>query len=85
MVARNQAAETLLERIAPMTLRWALGVTLLAAVADRFGLWGPPGAVNISWGNWPRFVAYTAQVNSFLPAAVAPELVDKITRLVPIA
>lgn len=57
-----------------MTLRWALGVTLLSAVADRFGLWGPPGAVNISWGNWPRFVAYTAQVNSFLPAAVAPEL-----------
>jgi putative oxidoreductase len=55
-------------------LRRALGVTLLSAVVDRFGLWGPPGAVNISWGNWPRFVAYTAQVNSFLPAAVAPEL-----------
>ena len=48
-----------------MTLRWALGVTLLSAVADRFGLWGPPGAVNIR----PRFVAYTAKVNSFLPAA----------------
>ena len=51
-----------------MTLRWALGVTLLSAVADRFGLWGLPGVVNISWGNWPRFVAYTAKVNSFLPA-----------------
>jgi uncharacterized membrane protein YphA (DoxX/SURF4 family) len=43
-------------------------------VADRFGLWGPPGADNISWGNWSHFVAYTAQVNSFLPAAVAPAL-----------
>jgi uncharacterized membrane protein YphA (DoxX/SURF4 family) len=43
-------------------------------VADRFGLWGPPGATNVSWGDWPRFVAYTAKVNNFLPAALAPEL-----------
>ena len=43
-------------------------------MADRFGLWGSPGAVNIAWGNWSGFVAYTAKVNSFLPAAVAPEL-----------
>jgi putative oxidoreductase len=55
-------------------LRWALGVTLLSAVADRFGLWGPPGTVNVSWGDWSRFVAYTAKVNSFLPTALAPEL-----------
>jgi hypothetical protein len=30
-------------RIAPLLLRLALGVTLLSAVADRFGIWGPPG------------------------------------------
>lgn len=67
-------ARPIFERVAPVTLRWALGVTFLSAVADRFGLWGPPGAVNIAWGNWSRFVAYTAKVNSFLPAAVASEL-----------
>jgi uncharacterized membrane protein YphA (DoxX/SURF4 family) len=64
----------MLKRIAPLTLRWALGATLLSAVADRFGLWGPPGAANVSWGDWSHFVAYTAKVNSFLPAILAPGL-----------
>jgi uncharacterized membrane protein YphA (DoxX/SURF4 family) len=58
--------------VAPLALRWALAATILSAVADRFGLWGPPGAANVSWGDWPHFVAYTAKVNSFLPAIVAP-------------
>ena len=61
-------------RIAPLVLRLALGVTLLSAVADRFGIWGPPGARTVSWGDWTHFVAYTAEVNSFLPNSVAPAL-----------
>ena len=68
------AAEDFLVRIAPGTLRWALGVTLLSAVADRFGGWGPPGSANASWGDWPHFVAYTARVNGVLPATLAPAL-----------
>jgi hypothetical protein len=28
--------------IAPILMRWALGLTMLSAVADRFGFWGPP-------------------------------------------
>src|SRR5215469_6204298 len=44
-------------RIAPLLLRLALGVTLLSAVADRFGIWGPPGAGAVSWGDWTYFVA----------------------------
>jgi putative oxidoreductase len=60
--------------VAPLALRWALAVTILSAVADRFGLWGPPGSANVSRGDWPHFVAYTAKVNSFLPAIVAPAL-----------
>lgn len=68
------ALENLLVRIAPGTLRWALGVTLLSAVADRFGGWGPPGQANVSWGNWTHFVAYTARVDGFLPAMLAPTL-----------
>ncbi len=71
-------AESLLERfirpIAPIILRWALGITLLSAVADRFGIWGPPGTVNVSWGDWPHFVGYTAKVNSFAPGSYAPVL-----------
>jgi putative oxidoreductase len=61
-------------RIAPLVPRLALGVTLLSAVADRFGIWGPPGAGAVSWGDWTYFVAYTAKVNSFLPSFLAPAL-----------
>ena len=54
-------------RIAPLLLRLALSVTLLSAVADWFGIWGPPGAATADWGDWTHFVAYTSKVNSFLP------------------
>ncbi len=47
--------------------RVAMGVTFLSPVADRFGLWGPPGAPNVSWGNWDRFVAYSTRLNWYLP------------------
>jgi putative oxidoreductase len=66
--------EGLLQHVAPVLLRWALAVTFLSAVANRFGLWGPPGTANVSWGDWSHFVAYTAKVNSFLPGIVAPAL-----------
>jgi putative oxidoreductase len=61
-------------RIAPLLLRLALGVTLLSAVADRFGIWGPPGAATVAWGDWTHFVAYTAKVNSFFPSSLAPAI-----------
>jgi putative oxidoreductase len=66
--------EGFLASVAPVVLRWALAATILSAVADRFGLWGLPGTANVSWGDWPHFVAYTAKVNSFLPGVVAPAL-----------
>ncbi len=66
--------ENLAGRFAPAILRWVLGLTLLSAVADRFGWWGAYGATNVSWGDWAHFVAYTAKVNGFLPAALAPSL-----------
>ena len=59
---------------AALFARLALGAAFLAAVADRFGLWGAPGQRNVAWGDFGHFVDYTAQVNSFLPAAVAPVL-----------
>jgi uncharacterized membrane protein YphA (DoxX/SURF4 family) len=50
------------------------GVSFLSAVADRFGTWGAYGQPNVSWGNYARFVDYTAKLNWFLPAAMIPAL-----------
>ena len=55
-------------------LRFALGVSFLSAVADRFGLWGVNGQPNVAWGNYAHFVDYTAKLNSFLPVATIPPL-----------
>src|SRR5512142_367029 len=51
--------------------RLALGLSFLSAVADRFGLWGPYGAKNVSWGNFARFVEYTGAVTSLFPSSLA--------------
>lgn len=53
-------------------LRLSLGVGFLSAVADRFGLWGPPGATNVAWGDFASFSAYTAQLNPWAPSALLP-------------
>src|SRR6201999_57296 len=53
-------------------LRILIALAFLEAVADRFGLLGPPGSAGVTWGNFARFIEYTGVVNSFLPAAVAP-------------
>jgi len=37
---------------AGLILRIVLGITMLSAVADRFGLWGAPGDPGVAWGNW---------------------------------
>jgi uncharacterized membrane protein YphA (DoxX/SURF4 family) len=50
--------------------RVALGASFLSAVADRFGLWGPYGAKNVSWGNFAHFVEYTGEVTSLLPGSL---------------
>ena len=55
-------------------VRTALGITFLAAVADRFGWWGANGRTNVAWGDFGHFVHYTRMVNSFLPASLAPIL-----------
>lgn len=52
--------------IAQLFLRLAIAVSFLSAVADRFGIWGAPGAAFVSWGNWQNFVAYSNSVNSFI-------------------
>ena len=44
-------------------LRIALAAGFLSAVADRFGLWGPPGTPGVAWGNWSEFLDYVAALN----------------------
>jgi hypothetical protein len=52
--------------------RFALGACFLSAGADRFGLWGPYGAKNVSWGGFARFVEYTSAVMSLFPSLPLP-------------
>src|SRR5215469_14668105 len=62
--------------VSSVFLRLALGIAFLSAVADRFGLWGLYGQPNVSWGNYARFVDYTAKLNWFLPASTIPALAN---------
>ncbi|MEG1591839.1 DoxX family membrane protein [Chryseobacterium sp.] len=48
-------------------LRLAISVTMLSAVADRFGFWGD----NSAWGNWENFEKYTRQLTFFLPETLS--------------
>lgn len=59
--------------IATLT-RLLVGLAFFENVIDRLGFLGPPGAPGVSWGDFQHFIAYTAQVNAFAPAAVVPAL-----------
>lgn len=54
-------------KVAQLFLRLALALTMLSAVADRFGLWKN----NVAWGNWENFEKYTAQLTFFLPPVLS--------------
>jgi putative oxidoreductase len=71
---RDTKRDNLLGRFGIFYARLAIGGAFLSAVADRFGLWGPYGKHNVSWGSFHNFTGYVAKVNSFLPASWAPAL-----------
>jgi hypothetical protein len=54
-----------LAKFSSVFLRLTLGISFLSAVTDRFGLWGAYGQPNAVWGNFGRFVDYTAKLNLF--------------------
>ena len=56
------------------SVRLLVGFAFFENVIDRLGFIGPPGAPGVSWGDFPHFIAYTAQVNAFAPAALIPAL-----------
>jgi putative oxidoreductase len=60
--------------LAAAFLRLSLGAGFLSAVADRLGIWGPPGASMVSWGNFHNFLLYTAKLNPWCPAPCLPLL-----------
>jgi uncharacterized membrane protein YphA (DoxX/SURF4 family) len=52
-------------------LRLAISLSLLSAVADRFGMWN----VEVSaWGNWDNFVASTKTITPWFPNSIIPIL-----------
>jgi hypothetical protein len=67
---KSRRAETL-ERVGILYARITLGVAFLSGIADRFGLYR---GRNVGYGNFDGFLHYTAQVNSFMPAATIPFL-----------
>jgi uncharacterized membrane protein YphA (DoxX/SURF4 family) len=67
---------SVLTTLSSVFLRLALGISFLSAVADRCGLWGAYGQPNVSWGNYARFVDYTAKLNWFLPTSIIPALAN---------
>lgn len=58
--------------LAAWAVRLALAASFLSAVADRLGLWGPPGAAGVAWGNVAQYKAYVGTLLWFLPAALVP-------------
>src|SRR5262249_57164882 len=58
--------------VAAIFLRLALAAGFLSAVADRFGLWGPPGTPGVAWGGFDPFLAYTGNLLWDLTAGVVP-------------
>lgn len=59
---------------ASMAARLALAAAFLSAVADRFGLWGPPGSAGVAWGSIENYESYVGLLSWFAPAALVPVL-----------
>ncbi|WP_225724968.1 MULTISPECIES: MauE/DoxX family redox-associated membrane protein [unclassified Nocardia] len=53
--------------MATLFARGALAAGFLSAVADRFGLWGPPGTAHVAWGAFDAFRDYTHHLAPYLP------------------
>jgi uncharacterized membrane protein YphA (DoxX/SURF4 family) len=73
MVAGNALAERL-RGSATLFARLALAAGFLSAVADRFGIWGPPGGVGVAWGDFASFTEYAAKINPWAPASLVPAI-----------
>jgi uncharacterized membrane protein YphA (DoxX/SURF4 family) len=60
-----------MKKLGLLYARISLGAAFLSGIADRFGLWR---GRNVGYGNFAGFMAFTAKVNAFMPAASIPFL-----------
>lgn len=70
-LAAKYTRAQMFERLGILYARVALGVAFLSGIADRFGLYT---GRNVGYGDFAGFEAYTAKVNSFMPASTIPFL-----------
>ncbi|PHR16988.1 MAG: DoxX family protein [Fluviicola sp.] len=66
----NTALNTKVGHFSQAFLRVAIATAFFSAVMDRFGIWGPPGTENVSWGNWENFLAYSNTINFYASPAI---------------
>lgn len=88
IVVLTIVAGTVVTLVAPPRVAWwggrvagiVIGIELVGAVADRFGVLGGPGAAGVSWGDWSHFRAETAELVPWdaliQPAAVAATIAE---------
>lgn len=55
-------------------LRLALAAGFISSIADRFGLWGRPGAPGVAWGDWPHFVQFVGVLNAWASKPLLPAI-----------
>ncbi len=67
MLLKANTMTNIKEQFPQLFLRVAIAVTMLSAVADRFGFWGK----NSAWGNWENFEKYTRKLTFFLPEGLS--------------
>ena len=53
------------KKVIKLFLRFAISVSFLSAVADRFGIWCKEVS---AWGNWGNFLKYTELINPWVPS-----------------
>lgn len=59
-------------RYSTVFARLAVAAVFLSNVADRLGLWGPPGTGSVAWGNLENFYESVRVLNPYLPEVLVP-------------
>ena len=70
LIIGDQVGAISWERAGILYARVAVAAAFLSAVASRFGLWDR----TLDLKHFANFIAYAAEVNSFLPRAVIPDV-----------
>ncbi|EQC48729.1 DoxX family protein [Bacteriovorax sp. BSW11_IV] len=52
-------------------IRMTLAITYFWVVADRLGFLGPAGNVGVVWGDFDKFLEYTATLNPWFPRGLS--------------